>query len=1102
MEECFLSNKATLTKPNGGSFTPREIDVISCLINGATAKSISKLLGISHHTVGNHIGNIRSALNFCSQEQVIKFVESSNNYIQIRERYIDLLLFSKFQETLEKIKALKKTSQKYKCVAHIDVGGGKCILLDYLRLADIKVDISYDSTHYENDKFHIICCSESFKINLENLDADNIVVNEHHSNNVINLTGKCIKLDKSGTQYKAYFSLLNCISKIYNSKKVDDILNEFRQYYHNIKDERLSTNLERNQIEITDKRKAKYVMFVMLFFIALLIIPIATYWYSKTHKTTVLTNINMLVGEDIFLKRKDLISEMDNILKKQKEVKFLVLVGQGGIGKTTLARHYINKNASKIKWEINGTTEESTIKSFLALAVELSQKRHEKREELKYIQALEDLEMIKQSIISFVFSNLKSNGDWYILFDNVDDFKMIRAFIPSNKDLCGEGAVIITTRNANCGNMSFIPDKSVLNIDYLEEREKKELFCSVLYGKKYQSSEKVDKFLENIPPMPLDVSHAAYYIKNTNSSFKKYLEMIKSPSEELDKLHSKFLEEGAEHNKTRYKVTAAIFDKMMKINPDFKELLLFICLLDSKNIPKTYLDQFKNPVIVYDFIHNLKRFFSIILNNDTFSIHKSIQEIGLAYLNSLLTDNEKEVFLQKIVDIITPYSSIFWHKYKTYPRKLDKNELDELKMHIRSMIDNLKAFKLPISEKNKYITKLLLAVGFIYGEDNFYQEKHFLKEALTYNGNNKYIGNYEYAVTLLALGYAHLTLDELNDAKLWLNKGLEFCQNLRDAEILKACGLCDLGRYCAKTNEFNRAVTLLEKALSIIDNNKEGWAHDTSSKICFGLSHTYADHYINKPEGNKAVAYAQKSFKNFKLSDSIKDITKLEFGSEVVARWCLTKAYNRIGEHEKALKCALCYYYLYEKYFKNSDHVLNKALVDIEYGYALLRKGELISALDILNKAINTRKELGDNYYLFHALISRTEALIRLNKLDEAYRDFRYAVTQKGNGADNYTKLLFCTCLYHAFIIKYKQKDYKLALEHFADFSGSIKEFCKSFLSASEYNKLLDANAFEIITEESQIKTCLQNSIKIFSSIYGKDHPFVRDYIYKNANWQ
>ncbi len=806
MEECFLSNKTTLTKPNGSSFTSREIDVISCIINGGTAKSISKLLDISHHTVGNYIASIRGDLNFCSQDQVIKFVESSGKYIQIRERYIDLLLFNKLQETFEKIKKLKKVNQKYKCVVHIDVGDiSKCILLDYLRLAGIEVEISYDSTHYENDKFHIICCSESSKINLENL-ADTIVVNENHSNSVINLTGKCVKLDEHGSQqYKAYFSLLICISKIYSLEKVDDILNEFKDYYHNIKDGRISTNLERNQIEITDKRKTKYVVLSFtILFVALVTTYWYAHWYSEIYKTHI-TNINMLVGEDIFLKRKDLTSKMNEILKKQEGVKFLVLVGQGGIEKTTIARHYVNKKEAKIKWEINSTTEESTIKSFLELAIELSKGSHRKKDDLKFIQAIEEPEIKKKRIVSFVFSQLKDSDKWCLLFDNVDDFKMIYELILPNKDLCHEGAIIITTRNANCDNTSFVSSKNVLNIGYLDKSERRKLFCDISYDVQHELSEDkikaIDKFLENIPPMPLDVSNAAYYIKNTNVSFEKYLEILKSPSEETDKFHSKFLNEGMEYNKTRYKMTVAVFNKLIKVNANFKELLLFACLLDSKNIPRKYLWQCKDSLIVSDFIQNLKRFFSISITSGTFSIHKSIQEIGLVHLANILTNDEKEKFFKKIITIMTPYNSILWQKYKTYPRKLERNDLDELEAHIKSMIHNLEVSKLSIPEKDKYITKLLLALGFIYAEDNYSQAKYYLNEALKYNGSNGYIENYEYALALLELGYDYLMLDELDDAKLWLEKGLLFCKKLNGAEILKACGLCDLGRCYAKTND-------------------------------------------------------------------------------------------------------------------------------------------------------------------------------------------------------------------------------------------------------------------------------------------------------------
>lgn len=1107
MEECFLSSKATLPKPNGGSFTSREIDIISCILNGGTAKSTSQMLDISPNTVNTHVRNIKEDMRCYSYDQLIKIVESSDNYIQIRERYIDLLLFSKFKKTLEKINSLG-ISQKYKCIIHTKVEEiDKYVLLSYLKLVNIKVDITYDFIDYAEDEFHII--SYSTEVHLENLNTDNIVVSKNHSNNVIDLTGQCIESNGTGTQYKSYFGLLGCISKIYSSKDVDDILNEFKEYYYKIKDKKFHTNPEQTHISVTDNRKTKYVTFVMLFFIALLSFSVSVYWYNEIHKIY-FTNINMLVGEDIFLRRKDLNSKMDEILQKQKGVKFLVLVGQGGIGKTTLARHYVNKSSAKIKWEINAGTEESTIKSFLQLVIELSKTEQKKRDELKYIQAIEDPEIKRKSIVSFVFSQLKERKDWILLFDNVDDFKMIYGFILPNKDLCNDGTIIITTRNANCDNTSFVSSKSILNIEYLEKDEMEKLFCDILYNEQHELSEEkikeIDKFLENIPPMPLDVSNAAYYVKNTNSSFEKYLEIVKSPNEETDELHSKFLNEGMQYNKTRYKMTLAVFNKLVEINPNFKELILFVCLLDSKNIPRKYLEQCMGFIIASDFLQNLKRFFSINLNNGKFSIHKSIQEIGLAHLANILTSDEKKAFLKKIVNIMTPYSSILWQKYKTCPYKLERSDLDELEMHMQSMLNNLKLFKLSESEKNKYITRLLLAIGFIYGENNSYQAKHFLNEALRYNGSNSYIEDYEYTIALLTLGYSHLDLDEFDDAKLWLNKGLESCETLKDAEILKAYGLCDLGRCYASTNKFNRGVALLEKSLSIVDHIKESWALKASSEICAGLSHIYANHYINKLEGNKAIVFAQQSFEKLGVKSSVyknvEDIEKAEANLVIFYFRVLAKAYNRMGYYDSAEKCSNSYYRLYEKYFKNDDHIIGKALTDIEYGYTLLRKGKLNYALNILNRVINTKQEINADYYLFHALVSRTEVLIRLNKLNEAYNDFQCAINKKGNRTDNYTNLLFCISFYHAFIIKYRQKNYKLALKHFSDFCSSIKKFCGCFLKESEYNKLLNKNVFEVVTDESRIKTCLQNSIEIFSSIYGKDHPFVKKYVIENSNWQ
>lgn len=74
----LVSNKKSISV-NGVKITPREIEVISCIINVRGAKKIATILSISLRTVERHIHNIMLKSRCNSQEGIKDFVEKSEN---------------------------------------------------------------------------------------------------------------------------------------------------------------------------------------------------------------------------------------------------------------------------------------------------------------------------------------------------------------------------------------------------------------------------------------------------------------------------------------------------------------------------------------------------------------------------------------------------------------------------------------------------------------------------------------------------------------------------------------------------------------------------------------------------------------------------------------------------------------------------------------------------------------------------------------------------------------------------------------------------------------------------------------------------------------
>jgi tetratricopeptide (TPR) repeat protein/DNA-binding CsgD family transcriptional regulator/GTPase SAR1 family protein len=81
---------APIDKINGIKFTPREVDILSCLLGGRTAKKIASFLLLSPKTIENYIHNIMVKLECNSRESIVNFLEKSDKVSLLRQHYLIL----------------------------------------------------------------------------------------------------------------------------------------------------------------------------------------------------------------------------------------------------------------------------------------------------------------------------------------------------------------------------------------------------------------------------------------------------------------------------------------------------------------------------------------------------------------------------------------------------------------------------------------------------------------------------------------------------------------------------------------------------------------------------------------------------------------------------------------------------------------------------------------------------------------------------------------------------------------------------------------------------------------------------------------------------
>lgn len=403
---------------NDIKFTIKEIDVISALINGKSVKSIAVLLNLSPKTVETHLRNIKQKLNCSSKETVIDFIENSNKYLLFNKHYTNLLINAEFEKLLKKIGKIGQ-----------EIG---------------------------------VKCSKVCNRVIQHLNMCNIQINDKAS----------VIFDCKAKDY--YLGFLDLIQELRQDVITDKQIEEFKKFY-----EEKTTNVvivkDIKNSNIFTRKNKRY-----LIYIATIVFTIISLFICINYENPIQVRMDIpKIHEEVLLKRSQITRQIDRILDKQEGIKIVVLTGPGGAGKTTIAREYIIAQSSNVIWEINAETENSIVNSLGDLANGLA-KTKEQKEKLAFINSIKEYKEKNKRLLEFISGLLNKAKKWYLLFDNVDDFNMVKKYIPYNEKAWGKGKIIITTRNENIKNVNYLHKDYVVAITDLSIEESSRLCCDIM----------------------------------------------------------------------------------------------------------------------------------------------------------------------------------------------------------------------------------------------------------------------------------------------------------------------------------------------------------------------------------------------------------------------------------------------------------------------------------------------------------------------------------------------------------------------------------------------------------------------------------------------
>ena len=893
-------------------FTNREIEVIVCLVNGRSVKKIALLLSISCKTVEVHIRNIMLKLECNSREKIIDFVELSQERAKLIDYYKLILEKNYFNLSLKKIKPFLGIINEFKIVVNKNLTKENNFFIHSFEEALSQINIHVSK--YSLDNKNILDSEQSIYIvtnEIEKKELELFLLQNGH-----NLKGLIVYLNTvSNVEIKNFYKILvdnkssfflmvleilytinlqEDISKIKNNfaeqlsslyavndiaknikKDCNGYLNKLNNQHH-IDNCIYSTedNNSKNHNSSDDISKAKIIACIARFFkkqkkifigisVFLILFLFGFYFLSKTSKKLQFIQTDLLIpSQKTLIIRNSLLKKITSAFAKNKnKIKKIIIIGVGGIGKTTIARHYALNQNNNIVWEINAETEMELIKSFEHLAVALA-KTKEIHKELEHIYTLHNIELFKNNLMIFIQRHLFNNPNWLLIYDNVDNFNDIISYLPHNANIWGIGKVLILTRNQNIVSNKYIDNDSIIYMPDFSFEEKEKLFLNIYHVDHEKldivAYNKLKNFLAQIPSFPLDVTTAAYFLKNTSVGYDEYLKNINNYGLNFRSLDANILKDTDNIFKTRYNIVVNTLQRIINYNNNFRNQLLFISMLRHNDIPLELLyDSNEEKELSIEFLRELSRYSfinyerSIVDRN--ISLHKSVHNI--IYLNLREDLHNKSGMYQ--IDLLTKRVV---SKLSTVINNEDIIELRSLLPQAEILIKNrlqynkegIDQLKYQIGKAYRYLGQLKEAINILEDIKNFKNNIEVLLElGTTYKNIGEYhksccliekalnLSKKQYGSNSIQTALVEIRLDtpyrklkKYMEAKRLLEHSLKIHENHENRNIENIAWICTkLGHLSVKLGYLNESIMFFEKSLKIqtdlysIDHIRTAWTY-------------------------------------------------------------------------------------------------------------------------------------------------------------------------------------------------------------------------------------------------------------------------------------
>jgi tetratricopeptide (TPR) repeat protein len=521
------------------------------------------------------------------------------------------------------------------------------------------------------------------------------------------------------------------------------------------------------------------------------------------------------------------------------------------------------------------------------------------------------------------------------------------------------------------------------------------------------------EFLKQLPPFPLDISTAAYYLKTLNVSYNEYLKSLKQQDKDFTIVQENLLREAGEYKKTRYAIITRSLEHIINEHKDFAELLLFIILIDSQNIPKELFRLYKNPSIVDNFIYHLKKHSLIEIQSlssvpePIYSIHRSTQAIALSYLTKSLKLNKDSTALKEIVHALDAYADknvehedfprmhiVARHLEKIlscphlltdFSKGLLESKLGSVYYFINNdkykevLVSSYKILKTKNLEQisSEDISKLarsLLHIGVVYTELRLDKEaQRVLENAVSIYRRDETKNYADLSRALSYVGNIHRKLGNYQKAKNYLKESLHLHKQYNSNNKHMARTLAYLGATYRGLGAYQESMDALKESLALHKKNYSD-DHFRAGWILVQLGKVYRD--LGNPQ--KAKEYLENGL--LVLQRCLHD-HHVNIG---IALAYLGNCYRELGEYEKSRSYLEQSLKIHQKHFDKNHVKMGWILFHLASTYKAIGRYQEAQKLFTVVFKIYSNHCNEENIETAKILRSMAKIFLEKNHLDEA----------------------------------------------------------------------------------------------------------------------